>query len=401
MLNQKPSRERQSHLLFLDGIRGLAALYVVALHILMQIDRTYSPASLGGAFLRNTQWLHYGQVSVDIFIVLSGFCLMLPVARGNGYLRGGFRQFALRRAQRILPPYYAAVCLSLFLIWLLPCLSHPDNGLWQGALPAFSTGAIISHLLLVHNWSHAWFFKIDYPIWTVATEWQIYFIFALLLLPISRRFGNLAMLAAAFAVAYIPPHFLHQHSDGGLSMLVLFAFGMCAATAVYSSPVNLKVISPPAVWGSACLAAALALFFLAGHHRLFLAIFGSSDRNVGVVTAIVLFLATTRPQQSALTSKIMDLVVRILESRAFVVLGSFSYSLYVIHAPLIAIMFAVVRVLHADAVATFLICEIVGLPLCIAGAYGFHLIFERPFMSVPKPKTEPQSDVPGVALPAR
>lgn len=44
---------------------------------------------------------------------------MIPVARGDGQLRGGLRAFFKRRAWRILSPYYITLVLSLALIYLL------------------------------------------------------------------------------------------------------------------------------------------------------------------------------------------------------------------------------------------------------------------------------------------
>ena len=78
---------------FLGGIRGLAALYVTIFHAWMQIDFT---ASNGGDkwLVYLTSWMALGREAVAVFIVLSGFCLMLPVARSaDGILPGGFKSF--------------------------------------------------------------------------------------------------------------------------------------------------------------------------------------------------------------------------------------------------------------------------------------------------------------------
>ena len=104
-----PARLRLNHV---DGLRALAALYVVLHHIWLDgrpEDRAHDWGS----------WLRHGHFAVTLFIVLSGYCLMLPVVRGDGTLRGGIVPY-LKRARRILPPYYAAlgvtILLSTFLI---------------------------------------------------------------------------------------------------------------------------------------------------------------------------------------------------------------------------------------------------------------------------------------------
>ncbi len=60
-----------------------------------------------------TFWLSWGQVAVDVFIVLSGYCLMLPVARAGGALRGGPVGYMKRRARRILPPMLASLGVAM------------------------------------------------------------------------------------------------------------------------------------------------------------------------------------------------------------------------------------------------------------------------------------------------
>src|SRR5689334_14248080 len=95
-----PTQTHTSHrLAFLDGIRGLAALYVVFHHAYLFTRSDRSSA------ITQELW-GQGRVAVDIFIVLSGFCLMLPVVQSSvKCVPGGFLKYFLRRAARILPAY--------------------------------------------------------------------------------------------------------------------------------------------------------------------------------------------------------------------------------------------------------------------------------------------------------
>jgi peptidoglycan/LPS O-acetylase OafA/YrhL len=99
---------------FLDGLRGLAALYVVLFHIRAQFDPgapLHPFATRSGEMA--TVWLAHGHLAVDVFIVLSGFCLMMPVAASpDKHLKGGVAGYLKRRARRILPPCYAALALA-------------------------------------------------------------------------------------------------------------------------------------------------------------------------------------------------------------------------------------------------------------------------------------------------
>src|SRR2546421_359109 len=100
-----PGRARV-RLEYLDGLRGLAALYVAVYHIWFSvgIPPTWQ------AFMERMPPPVY---AVAVFIVLSGCCLMLPLVGAQGQMPGGTAAFFRRRARRILPPYYAAMGIAL------------------------------------------------------------------------------------------------------------------------------------------------------------------------------------------------------------------------------------------------------------------------------------------------
>src|SRR6185369_3527958 len=126
------------HLDFLDGVRGCAALYVVAHHAMLNLP----PATLSADSLMRRAFA-LGHFSVDVFIVLSGFCLMLPVLRRPGHV--GLWPFIGRRAVRILPTYYAALLVSLVLIDTV--IGRPSGTHWDVSLPVTERD-IALHLML-------------------------------------------------------------------------------------------------------------------------------------------------------------------------------------------------------------------------------------------------------------
>src|ERR1044071_5646265 len=99
---------------FLDGLRGLSALYVAVFHSfqvggIVQADDRLGRGIIGKA-IRALYYLFFcfGFYAVTIFIVLSGYSLMIPVARSmDGRIPGGAGAYMIRRARRIMPPYYA------------------------------------------------------------------------------------------------------------------------------------------------------------------------------------------------------------------------------------------------------------------------------------------------------
>jgi len=146
---------------YLDGLRGLSALYVVLLHVSQIVeDRLHGNGLLSIAY---PIMLKYGRDAVGIFIVLSGYCLMLPVVRSESrQLRGGVVQYIKRRGRRILPPYYAVLILSLLITAFVP-MNQPFMGFQLNlAQSDFTPGILLSHFLLLHNLKPEWIHGINY-----------------------------------------------------------------------------------------------------------------------------------------------------------------------------------------------------------------------------------------------
>lgn len=361
---------------YLDGLRGLAALYVVLYHASHWTTGTYSKP-----FVIVQKVLAYGHFAVAVFIILSGYCLMLPVARSkDGKLRGGFRDYIWRRARRLLPPYYASLLFSIAVIILVPGLNQLQCNYWDGALPAFGTGTILSHLLLIHNLLDSWNWKIDPPLWSVATEWQIYFFFPLVLLPLWRRFGLVAAVVTGLLLGYLP-HFLlpfpYNIEPAAPWYLGLFALGMAGAVINFSSDSQATRIRMSVPWSFVATLLILTSVFLGtirAHwwwdHLWF------SDTMVGLSTVSLLIYCTERGR-----GDILPPVVAVLESRWPILLGTMSYSLYLFHAPLLALIYTLLKPIHLLPTIEMVTFLLVGIPLVIGCAYVFHRLFERPFMS--------------------
>src|SRR4051794_12426959 len=203
----------------LDGIRGLAALYVVVNHVFLRafpgypVDR--APFWAG--------WFIYGRFAVVVFIVLSGFSLALAPAR-DGWRLDRLSAFARRRARRILPPYWAALAFSLAVAWLvLP----PPGQAAPGVKSFFVNGLLVQNLIGAPSPNRSF--------WSIAVEAQLYVLFPLLLLMV-RRWGVAAMVATAVlvvaTVGVVGPHVAHLKVfviQSPPDLAALFALGILAA----------------------------------------------------------------------------------------------------------------------------------------------------------------------------
>ncbi len=362
---------------FLDGVRGLAALYVVFYHAYCTSDCSTLGwrHTLPPLLEKLLRWLLHGNVGVDIFIVLSGFCLMLPVAtHPQRQLEGGIARYVARRARRILPPYFAVVLLSLALIALVPALGKKADVYWDSALPAFTPDVLLSHLFVFHNVSPDWSSKINYPLWSVATEWQIYFFLPLLILPLWRRLGIAVAVAAACLVGLLPHFLFHGKYDVAYPhFLGLFAIG--AAGAVIGTTHEPRRIPWGAIAAVAWIPLLLAMQF---RHEVFVLYRIAMDFTVGFATMALLIYGAhcTRREEKAASP-----VLSFLEAPATMWLGAISYSLYLIHAPVLASLHVVTRSLQWPSLPTLFVLVGLGVPLSLLAALGFHHLCEKPFLT--------------------
>ena len=376
-----PSDASRRRIGFLDGIRGLAALSVAAAHALL-VNQPVRGALTGDVWTEqepvNTILRLIFTVShqaVVAFIVLSGCSLMLPVVARDGRLPKGVRDYFRRRMRRILPPYYAALGLSLALTVTVPGMGAGLVPWWGEPNP--SSDVVLSHLLLVQNWSPDWADAISPPLWSIPVEWQIYFVFPLILLPVWRRYGGIAAIGVGFAIG------LGLYAVVGSQRLVLsapwfiglFAIGMVAADLGFSTRARSTDYGRLAVrvaWmGLTGFVIASATLFVTD--LPFRANSWLVDPFFGVAAAAVIVWAAVggRPSQ--------PLVVRVLSSRPMTELGWFSYSLYLVHAPILVLVATVTRELVHSPLG-YAVAVSIGLVAALMASYVFHLAIERPFM---------------------
>jgi peptidoglycan/LPS O-acetylase OafA/YrhL len=352
-----PKKNERLHLAFLDSLRALAALYVVVNH---------AAATVPGMLQRH--WLkpfQFGYLAVDLFIVISGYCLMLPVVANDNCLRGGALNFYKRRAIRILPPYYFATALSLILIATL--IGHKTGTHWDVSIPVNAYG-VVTHLLLVND-----FFptaQINHAYWSIAVEWHIYFLFPLMLIA-WRRFGAfptaLAVTVVAMAAYRFAPRIGLQATMP--TLYALFALGALGASISLAKDGVLARMRDRFPWMSVLAAGCFGCLWLLRHTvKVDLA-----DLPFGVTFAC-LIVAAGQPDRYKL--------LRFLSWRPLVFVGTFAYSIYLIHAPLLQVVYQYMLMpLHLSPSRSMAAMAFVGIPLIVALSYGFFLLCERPWLA--------------------
>lgn len=373
---EKAKPASPKHIDFVDGLRATAALYVMLHHIWWQIWPQELHRSPHGLMLALTQWLFYGHFAVSVFLAISGFCLMLPIVKGDGALRGGAFAFYKRRARRILPPYYAAMALSLVLIWTL--IGKKTGTHWDVSIPVTWKGFIV-HALLLQNLLPS--DQINHVFWSIAVEWQIYFLFPLLLI-FWKRIGPAATTTAALALSlmlYVATGKLHL-SIIAPHYLGLFVLGMLAATLAYGRDEWSIAVRSKVPWGIASAALFVTVVVLCHH-------FGPERPHTEIMDFLVGFCALSTLVHLAGDGP--SLLRQVMSLKPLVFVGGFSYSLYLIHAPLIQVVWQyVVAPMHLSDNAAFLATMAMSTPFILIASYLFYLVAERPFMSPSSRKSE-------------
>lgn len=149
----------------LGWLRGVAALAVVLVHAYMW-NRT-GPTSAWPLDGIGHQFMYGVDLFVDMFFVLSGFVMWLPLAAaalsGRAGRPGGLT--LAKRLARILPLYFVVTII----VW---AWSNPElPGHWQD---------LLLHMTFTHIYSDEYIFWTNGPAWTLAIEMHFYVLVALL-----------------------------------------------------------------------------------------------------------------------------------------------------------------------------------------------------------------------------
>ncbi len=282
----------------LDGLRGLAILWVVIYH---------SKPRLAGTWLCGAaQW---GWAGVILFFILSGFLITSILLTTRDKPRF-FHNFHARRALRIWPVYI----LLLVVVYLnAPWFVGPT--IWDAA----RTAPWLAYIFFVQNLFHLSLPPALEPTWALAIEEQYYFVWA----PVVKLLRPPWMLAIVLAGALVlspalrlghhawltPTHTL-IHLDG-IALGSLMAIGMHMLNLSRRAWLGIGLAALPAgIWAAATIAGGTA--------------FLDSALAVGFAGLILALIASTGSRNP---------VSAALRSGPAKFYGRISYGLYMSHIP--------------------------------------------------------------------
>ncbi len=296
----------------MTGLRFILALWVVLHHLtgkgmMLEPWMTTMPVEL-------QRIVHGGYLAVSTFFVLSGFVLALSY-RQTSWTRGGLIRYGVARVARVYPTYL----LSLVLI--TPFM-----------VEYFLTRAAISTKfeMVAHYWfvSQGWAGRLpvswNTPAWSLSCELFFYLCFPLLVAALGRRAWPKMLLAALIALS-IPTVLADCGVPWSLKPLYHmsdFLLGIALA-GIYESAANSSWRDKISGLWLYIPASAAGLYFIAFPQVV--------ERSMTLGGAL-------RPLNAALLMGLAlggGIPARALSTRMLVQLGKASYSLYILHIPLL------------------------------------------------------------------
>jgi peptidoglycan/LPS O-acetylase OafA/YrhL len=299
----------QTRFRILDGWRGLCALWVALFHL-----GPLGPI-LSLPFFRNSY------LFVDFFFVLSGFVITHTYAhRLNS--TADILGFIIRRIGRLWPLHAFVISLLIIdqaILFIVYPQNHPlHNSAFTGL---FNLAALPATLLLLQSLGIYAYTPWNAPSWSISTELWVYLIF-ISLIWIGPRLKILSVLllaiSGAMIVSWYSPHAMNTTYDYGFFRCLYGFF--------------------------------TGYLFLKLHSRI------QSLGNYGkvleilVIILVVVFISYTREQRwSLLAPLIFGCAVLIfayedgsvsawMQNKFLVSLGSWSYSIYLMHWPILLII---------------------------------------------------------------
>ncbi len=357
----------------IESVRALAALGVFFGHT-FAFAVAFEGLTVGSY---KDRLLLGGGMGVYLFFTLSGYLLFLPFAKRA--FHGGrvsLRRYARNRLLRIVPLFYA---ITAVLLVVRPHDADPGDW-WRWAL-------------FIQNYSIETTTKLDSPAWSLDVEMQFYVLLPLLGYGLARLCRGRAALGALVITALGVASWILRDARvlgaedaepqsalvGAYSLpstFYMFAAGMLLALLKLELDRRPRATPLPGILGSS------TTWLLAAAASYFLLCIDYAHQEPGVALAsVVLIGACVLPLRHGRT-------MRVLEWRPLALVGIASYSLYLLHVPILETLTGTYSVVLEDQGQTRITGEptdfkgllAIATPVCLLAAALSYRLVEAPFL---------------------
>ncbi|VVM35129.1 acyltransferase [Terribacillus sp. AE2B 122] len=333
----------------LDSIRGVAALAVFVLHLLIVLGFT---STAYFSFLEKSplRILWSGNEAVIIFFVLSGFVLSLPFIKGN---KVSYPEFIVKRFFRIYIPFVVTLVIAIIARSFLTIEGQGD--IWSKSL---SFGSVVEHIFLIGMYDQK---QLNPVIWSLVHEMRIYIIFPLLMyFVVYKKITHVILGGTILSIAGIGLHYVfadkvdyYTNYFDTLHYVLMFIMG--ALLAKHREYIINKLRGLNKLTFSTVSILALLLYTYSSLLPPYV-----SDWFTASAGCIIIAV-------SMASSKIS----KMLNKKVFIELGNISYSLYLLHFIILLSFISLIDnafvVLILTIISTFVVSKVSSIYLEGAG----------------------------------
>ncbi|MBC7652646.1 MAG: acyltransferase, partial [Deinococcales bacterium] len=145
---------------------------------------------------------------VDFFFILSGFIMFYVYGKmfASNVNKTSFKKFTVARFARVYPLHFFTLCYCIVLFFISEKFGIPKNPVLQIENSSFSifTNTLLLHSMNFHNW-----FSWNHASWSISVEWWAYMLFPFLVAPISNMHSSKkAIIAMLCFIGYLAITFL-------------------------------------------------------------------------------------------------------------------------------------------------------------------------------------------------
>ena len=330
----------------IDALRAFAALFVVFNHFSI-----YLPISdtVWDIFPGTFEWFcDYGGMAVQVFLVIGGFLAARSLSpQGNALRVSPLLLLIWKRYMRLAVPYVAAVCLAML------AARFADHWVDHDAIPAPATFTQwLAHVFLLQ--SVIGFDSLSAGVWYIAIDFQLFATMTLLLW-LGR--GRLVAPALVLMLAVISLFWFNRNDDWDNWALYFFGSYGLGAAAWWASNHGRK-----AMWLVVMALVTIAALAVDFRERIALAL------------VIALTLAISRRT---------GFLERCPTIRPLAFLGRISYSLFLVHFPVLLFANGLYAMLGLSSPVSAMIGLLLAFIASIAFAAWFHRWFTPKAHRVP------------------